>query len=365
MLSEKMDLEVSKKIQKLINENVIEALKKGKVPEFEIPLRTDDNVVISDGIMRLGNKKMRRRLNNVKELRPFMQLTAVAEAIFSHLQSHRHPSIRDIFYYVKHTIPGTQILTFNEQAESNTMVEELELLTNYTREQMGIVAESRGQVAGDIEMEAVVRGKLKSVRVADLPIPGVIPPLMDRITIKNVNAKMAIVVEKGAVFSSLYEDGFWEKNNCLIVTASGEPDRATRRFLSRLEKEFKLPIYILTDGDAFGWKIYSVYKMGSRGLAYESERLTVKSAKFIGVLPSDIYKYKIPDYAIIKAAPHDLKVAERLKKLPLFQTKEWQEELDTFLSKKEKVEIEAFSKHGFEFLSEKYLLDKIKGGKFL
>jgi len=364
-MSEQLDLKIANKIKSLLDEKVVNSLKNQKVPEFEIQLRADENIIINKGVLTLGDKTSKRRLNNVKELRPFMQLTAVLEAVHSHLSAGRHPSIRDIYYYVKHTIPGTQTLTFNDQTESNAMVEEVELLTGFYREEMGIVAETKGQIAGDIEMEAIVRGKLKSVKISDLPIPGVIPSLMDRIAIKNVNAEYILVVEKAAVFNSLYEDGYWERNRCLLVTASGQPDRATRRFLSRVEKEFGLPIYVLADCDPFGWKIFSVYKIGSRGLAHESERLATPSAKFIGIAPSDIYKYKIPDYAIIKATTQDLKLAERLKSSFLFKSKEWQDELQLFLNKKEKVEIEAFSKHGFDFLSEKYLPNKIKGGIFL
>lgn len=364
-MSEDYDLRIASRIREIFEENVIRRLEKGQIPEFEIPARTEDNIMLKDGVLSLGDKKLRRGIDNVKELRPFMQLSAVAETIYSALRSHRHPTIRDIYYHVKHTIPGTQTLTFEEQAESDAMIEDLELLTGYTREEMGIVAETRGQIAGNIVMEAIIRGRLKTVRVSDLPIPGSIPPLMDRITIKSVEAEYVLVVEKGAVFSTLYEEGYWEKNNCLLVTASGQPDRATRRFLVRMEREFKLPIYILADSDPYGFKIYSVYKFGSRGLAYESEKLAAKTAKFIGVTPSDIYNYNIPDEAIIKATASDIKYVEHLKKIPVFQTKEWQKELELFLEKKEKVEIEAFSKHGFEFLSEKYLPDKIGGGKFL
>ena len=364
-MSENLDVKIAEEIKSLVNKKVIDSLKNKKVPEFEIPLRADENIIVDKGILTLGDKTSKRRINNVKEVRPFMQLTAVLEAVHSHLSAGRHPSIRDIYYYVKHTIPGTQTLTFSEQEESNVMVEEAELLTGFCREEMGIVAETKGQIAGNIEMEAVVRGKIKSVKISELPIPGIIPSLMDRIRIKNVDADWILIVEKGAVFTSLYEDGYWEKNQCLLVTAGGQPDRATRRFISRMEKEFELPIYVLTDSDPYGIRIYLVYKGGSRGLAYESKRLAAPSVKFLGVTPSDIYKYKLPDVTVIQATKSDLAYAEKLKSHPLLQTKEWQDELQLFLNKKEKVEIEAFSKHGFDFLSEKYLPDKIKGGKFL
>ncbi len=54
-----------------------------------------------------------------------------------------------------------------------------------------------------------------------------------------------------------------------------------------------------------------------------------------------------------------------LKTYPWFQSPAWQRELDLFLEKKEKAEIEAFSSKSLGFLEEKYLPEKIKSGHFI
>jgi DNA topoisomerase VI subunit A len=49
-----------------------------------------------------------------------------------------------------------------------------------------------------------------------------------------------------------------------------------------------------------------------------------------------------------------------MKKKPWMQNKQWQKELNLFLSKKEKCELDAFFKHGFKYLSETYLPQKLR-----
>ncbi len=128
----------------------------------------------------------------------------------------------------------------------------------------------------------------------------------------------------------------------------------------RLWEEFGLPIYVLTDADPYGWYIYSVYRSGSISLSYESEKLACPEVRFIGVMTSDIERYNIPRNYIIAATERDLKRANELLRYPWFQSDEWQYELKLFLRRKEKIEIEALSGHGFRFLSDVYIPEKIE-----
>jgi DNA topoisomerase-6 subunit A len=76
----------------------------------------------------------------------------------------------------------------------------------------------------------------------------------------------------------------------------------------------------------------------------------------------DITEYKIPRDAISPATPTDLKRASILKKKEWCQSKFWQRQLGLFLERKQKIEIEAFSEHGFDYLAETYLPQKLKEG---
>ena len=118
--------------------------------------------------------------------------------------------------------------------------------------------------------------------------------------------------------------------------------------------------------NSFGFYIYSVFKSGSISLSYESERLATPGARFIGVAVTDIDEYKIPRNYIIKATDRDIKRAKELMRYPWFkESKAWMKQLELFIKRKEKVEIEALSGHGFKFLTHTYLPEKIEKKKWI
>ncbi|RHY35222.1 hypothetical protein DYB32_000279 [Aphanomyces invadans] len=55
-----------------------------------------------------------------------------------------------------------------------------------------------------------------------------IPPYIDRLTNLSSDAKFILLVEKDAAFMRLAEDRFYNKYPCIIRTAKGQPDVATR-----------------------------------------------------------------------------------------------------------------------------------------
>ncbi len=50
-----------------------------------------------------------------------------------------------------------------------------------------------------------------------------------------------------------------------------------------MHTELNLPVYCLLDNDPWGYYIYSVIKQGSINLAYESARMAIPNAKFLGL----------------------------------------------------------------------------------
>lgn len=62
-----------------------------------------------------------------------------------------------------------------------------------------------------------------------------IPPSIDRITDIQGTAKFVLLVEKDAAFMRLAEDRFYQKYPCVIITAKGQPDVATRLFLKKVK----------------------------------------------------------------------------------------------------------------------------------
>ncbi|WP_054844415.1 DNA topoisomerase IV subunit A [Vulcanisaeta souniana] len=341
-------------------------------PILEIPARTLSNTVWDPRkkMLVLGPEKLKRRFLDLKESKRFMQTMLMLRLIVQAIREGVYPTIRDLYYNGKHTMEFKADIvkkvirenTWDEQSESNAVIEDIEVATGILREEMGLSADVKGKVVGPI----IVRSKgfeIDATKLGDTALS--LPPNPDELDIVKVEANYVLVIEKDAIFQRLNREGFWNKESCLLITAKGMPDRATRRFVRRLNEEYGLPAFVLTDGDPYGWYIYSVYKSGSIKLSYESDRLaTPPEAKFVGVTATDIRTYKISDEYVIKATDRDLKRAQELIRYPWFQNDQWKKEIELFLRTKKKVEIEALSTHGLKFLHD-YLTDKIHGSKFI
>lgn len=381
-LTSKVDREARKKASQILRDTflkVIEQVNKGEPPVMEIPKRTLSNTIYDEkrGLLILGKEKLRRNFLDLNEAKRFMQTTLMASIIYDALVNDEYPTIRDLYYRGKHSIilkgPNKtyEENTWDEQKESDSVIVDIEVFTNLLREDMLILSKEKGKVVGDMQIRS-------GNDVIDLSKMGhgayAIEPTPDLIDFVNVNAEFVLVVEKDAVFQQLHRAGFWRQYKAILITSAGQPDRATRRFVRRLNEELKLPVYILTDADPYGWYIYSVFRIGSIQLSYESERLATPNAKFLGVSMMDIFgdKNKKPYLSeqerrnyIIKAKEADVKRALEIKNYDWFKTKGWQHEIEIFLDKKSKLEIEAMASKGLKFLAFQYIPEKIKSGDFV
>ncbi len=380
---DKVDLEARRRAAKIIHEKfskVLESVLEGKPPVLEIPKRTLANTRFDPerGILVMGEEIIRRELLNMGEARRFMQTLLMAAIIYQALVENEYPTIRDLYYRGKHTIVYRDLRgrtreenTWDEQSESDAVIRDVEVFTGLLREDMLILSKEKGKVVGRMRIRS-------GGDVIDLSKMGhgayAIESTPDLIEFLDVDAEFVLVVEKDAVFQQLHRIKFWDTYRALLVTGAGQPDRATRRFVRRLYEELGLPIYVLTDSDPYGFYIYSVYKVGSIQLSYESERLATPKARFLGVSMTDIFGYrgKRPYLTererrnfIIKATERDIKRARELMHYSWFQTPKWRRELRLFLQKKAKLEIEALASKGLRFLAHTYIPEKIQTGDWI
>lgn len=83
-------------------------------------------------------------------------------------------------------------------------------------------------------------------------------------------------MEKYSVYFRLCEDQFYKKIRCIIVTAKGVPDVATRYLLKKIKDEFYIPVLGLMDFDPSGLRILSIYRYGSNNMSYDRETMATK-----------------------------------------------------------------------------------------
>lgn len=248
-----------------------------------------------------------------------------------------HVTKRDLFY--------TDAKLFVDQKESDAVLDDIACMAGCTRTSLHVVASEKGIVVGRVRF----RDDGDLIDCTRMGVGGkAIPPYIDRITDIQSDAEFVLLVEKDAAFMRLAEvgwrahvpcsghslthshtlahmmmpsqnhlqDRFYNKYPCIIITAKGQPDVATRLFLKKLKVTLKLPVFGLVDSDPYGtppppsaWaaagirpahshtqptvvaaglKILSVYMSGSKNMSYDSASLTTPDIKWLGVRPSDL-----------------------------------------------------------------------------
>jgi len=352
--------------EELINlgKSVVADIHAGDNPKIELSVRGLSNVVYDreSKTLGLGDKTAQRFFFNAAHSKKFLQTIEVASICKNLLDVGKHASLRDVFYMAKRTIPNTKINVVDEQKESDKVIEDLELITGFSRENLNVNANKMGSVAGKV----VIEDSGDTIDWSKLGSGGwSIPSNVENIKFKKVDAKFVIYMEKAAVWERLHEDRFWEKQNCIIMSSQGQTTRGIRRLLQRLSKEHSLPILVLTDGDIYGFYIYSVVKFGSIALAHMADEMAIPDVKFLGVTMDDIVKYDLKRH-FIKLTDQDKSRIKQMQAYEWFEKhKDWQRQFKMMKDFDAKVEIQSLSSKGISFISEKYLPEKIKNKEWL
>ena len=360
------DIETMGKLQRLASA-VAEVAKKRRDPYLEVPSRSlsNSNYNRRKRLIEMGGKTNRRELFNLNQARAYMQTILVGSGCSRLIRQGKSTSIRGMYYMLKHNIEGTKENTFEDQSESDTIIEDLEVITGAMREELHLYAEPRGNLAGPLvvidggnELDASKMG------AAGYPIPSIVEP--DRVKFKRCDAKFILHVEKGTVWQRFNEDKFWQKHNCIVSHGAGQPARGVRRMLYRLHSEYKLPVYCLLDNDPWGYYIYSVIKQGSINLAFESMRMAIPDAKFIGLRSSDYERCGLKQDVKIKLDDKDKKRAKQIASYPWFsEKKHWQAEIKQMLTNDFKLEVEALISRDISYVTEKYVPERLRSKDWL
>ncbi len=358
-MSEKNALE---KLERL-GKSMLGQVRKGESPTFETSLRSKGNVEFREGLgyLQLGNKKEERRFLNVGQARTFMQTVAVANKTKRFIAESLHTSIRGLYYQLKFSL-GEDVdeSLFEEQGESNALIEDLEVALGVKREDLHLTTDRKGVVAGPMVVRDNFAGEETEIDCAKQGRSGwMIPSDVDNgMEFVDVDADYVLVVEKDALWQRLNEDRFWKKENCVLITPKGQASRGTRRLIRKLADK-KIPIYIFTDCDAWGWYIYWTIKTGSMNLAYLGRDFSIPESRFLGVTMGDIERHEFLKKLTINAKPVDLKRAEEMLGYPwINRHKEWAAELKKVLKMKKKLEQDALQGERLTFVGD-YVREKI------
>ncbi|HEV2972267.1 MAG TPA: DNA topoisomerase IV subunit A [Pirellulales bacterium] len=337
--------------------DVVTAADKRRDPHLDIPARSLSNVKYNrqKRFIEMGSAKNRRHLFNLSQAKSYMQTVLVASGCKTLIDQDKTTSIRGLFYLLKHTIEGTKEETFADQAECDPVIEDLEVTLNSLREELHVYASNRGGMVGPITLNDS-GDEIDCARMGSggYSIPSICEP--EVIQFIKCDAKFILHVEKDTVWRRFNEDKFWRKYNCLLTHGGGQPSRGVRRMLYRLHSELKLPVYCLLDNDPWGYYIYSVLKQGSINLAYESKRMAIPDAKFLGLRSIDFQRCELSPSVKISLNDTDIKRAKQIAEYPWFKGKKpWQKEIELMLRNGFKLEVEALISKDISYVTETYV----------
>ena len=332
-------------------------------PELIIPLRSLSNVTFNPkvGYLEIGSDKKIRALtvNTVKTFAQTLRMLTLSKNL---IETEDISTKREAYYVSKNWGEAR----FLEQPESDAVMDDIEAMFMVNREQLGFIADEHGgAVAGELKIIDKDPNTGKELKIDCTKFGSgsySIPPEVEHLKFET-DAKFILCIETSGAFERLNRHAYWKTGNCILVSMNGVPARSVRRFVRKLSDEMKLPVYVFSDGDPYGYaNIYRTLKVGSGNAAHLNKYFCVPNAKFLGVTPQDIIDYKLPTHPLKDV---DVKRAEdAMKNDPFFRHyPEWQKAMKLMLQMKKRAEQQAFAAHGLNYVITDYLPKKLKDPK--
>ncbi len=343
-----------------VAEKVYTDLTKHDIPYLTLPSRTKSNITFDDrySVWKYGKNTTERSAKSLDGATMLLRTMYMVDFIKSMINTKKSSTLREMYYISE----GWELGKFHAQQESDSLAEDLEVITQCMREDFKLRPEEDGaRVMGDITIEEVTRtGAKKKIHCQDdvgdagYSIPYNVEP--EKITFKQTHADFVIAIETGGMFDRLTENGFDKTHNAILVHLKGQPARSTRRFIKRLSEGNNLPVIVFSDCDPWSYRIYASVAYGAIKTAHISEYLATPSAQFLGVTPSDIENYKLPTDTLTK---EDVKALKSELSDPRFQDSFWKNEIKLQLSIGKKSEQQALAKYGLDYVTDTYLPEKL------
>ena len=309
------------------------------------------------GVWVYGDRTSTRTAKSVGGARKLLKASYAVEFLVRQLKQDRSSTLREL-YYLSESWDSEQA-AFNDQSESDKLVEDLEIVTSVTREDFHMRPEESGAtLIGPLRLiEQTRRGEREIHCQEDVGEGGYqIPNNPDTIQFVDHDIDFVLAVETGGMRDRLVENGFDDGMNALVVHLKGQPARATRRITKRLHDELGLPVVVFTDGDPWSYRIFGSVAYGSIKSAHLSRYLATPEARFVGIQPTDIVEYDLPTDPL---ADSDVNALESELEDPRFQTSYWEEQIELQLDIGKKAEQQALAARGLDFVTDTYLPERL------
>ncbi|KAM4738261.1 meiotic recombination protein SPO11 [Anableps anableps] len=336
---------------------IVTSLSRDEVPVLVLPNRSSWANVSFDSAVGL-QMSSEHSVTSVRSDCPssvtkFAQILKILSVIYRLVQSNSYATKRDIYYN------NTQL--FGSQRTVDSIIDDISCMLKVPRRSLHVLATSKGLISGDLcYLEE------DGTRVDCHPSSAAVSVSSNIGGISNIvsSAKFIMIIEKDATFQRLLDDDFCTKlSPCILITGKGVPDVNSRLMVRKLWDTLHIPIFALVDPDPHGIEIMCIYKYGSVAMSFEAHSLTVPSVLWLGLLPSDLQRLRVPEDSLIPLTKRDENKLNNLLKRPyLTSHPDWCKEMELMQQSKVKAEIQSLSSIAPDFLTNIYLPNKLRYG---
>lgn len=320
---------------RLICDKMLKDLENAKRPTLDAIKCTLDNSFYNPkvGFLTPGDKMVTTELN-VSSVQKMARVVFLMEILLRNMDIGSVNTKREIYYMAKGLVKSEKnlkALDFDDQNESDSIIDFICDLLEVYREEMNCFANDRGGQTYSQQLvvqETMADGEKATIDLSTLGTSPFQPknrPQSLKIKTKG-KVDFCLVVESEGTANTLVANGMTKRHRCIVVGAQGVPSNAVRGWVRTIQNQLDVPIYFFGDLDAYTLQnIYRTLKAGSAASLIRNSDFSAPEVNFLGVLPEDVKKYDLHCY---KVNEHDIKEGRALKKAkdalkndPFFQDK--------------------------------------------
>jgi DNA topoisomerase VI subunit A len=372
------------KESKRLCDQMLSDLESAKRPVLEAIKCSLDNSFYnpSVGYLTPGDKKVRTELN-VSSVQKLSRTAFMLEILLRNLGTGQVNTKRELYYISKGMVKNEKelkVLDFDDQIESDAIVDFISDMLEVYREELNCFANDRGGQTYSKELivtETLPNGKTATIDLGSLGTA----PFQPKNKPQNLKLKsrkkieFGLIVESEGTANTLVANGFTERNKCIVIGAQGVPSNAVRGWAQLIQNELKIPLYFFGDLDAYTLQnIYRTLRAGSAASLIRNKDFSAPSVRFLGVLPEDVTKYDLHFYNVNEKDQGEFraikKAQDALKNDPFFldkKNKKLASILHWLVKEKKRCEQQAFWMVNPKDpqAPEKIILDKIRKGSWV
>ena len=372
------------KESRILADKMMSELERSRRPVLQAIRCNLDNSIYnsSRGYLVPGSKKVRTELN-VSSVQKMARVVFLLEILLRNLQTQSVNTKRELYYISKGMVKSNATLKpldFNEQGESDSIIDFIGDMLQVYREELNCFANDRGGQTYSRQLVVTEHLSDGTKAVVDLGTLGTTPfqpknkPQSLKLKMKK-KIEFCLIVESEGTANTLVSMGFTKRYSCILMGAQGVPSNGVRGWCRLIQEQLDIPMFFFGDLDAYTLQnIFRTLKAGSASSLIRNADFSAPKVRFLGVLPEDVKKYDLHCYYVKERDASEMrslkKAKDTLENDPFFKDKK-NKKLANILRwlLKEKIRCEQQAFFSVDPLdphkTEKIIVEKIRSGSYL